>query len=219
MRNSYACSYTCDSNTRSNQYTLFAQFFILFFFTSDPSRRTAFVQIFLVLCIVGSFYSPLIATSVITAIMRSAAVTTAGVSFFTMFVVVVIASNLGIEVQLIRKQCVNRIVARTADTAVKLDACLRKSHLCATADTSADENVSADDCQKSRKCSVSLSVGIDYFKGYDRIILNLINLELLRVTEMLKDLSVFVSNCYFHAFIFLIINYISQLPSQLENSI
>jgi hypothetical protein len=39
------------------------------------------------------------------------------------------------------------------------------------------------------------------------------------VTEMLKDLSVFVSNCYFHAFILLIINYISQLPSQLENSI
>ena len=27
---------------------------------------------------------------------------------------------------------------------------------------------------------MSLTVGVDYFRGYDRIILNLINLELLR---------------------------------------
>ena len=39
------------------------------------------------------------------------------------------------------------------------------------------------------------------------------------MSEVLKDLSVFVSNCNFHIFILLIINYISQLPSQLENSI
>ena len=37
------------------------------------------------------------------AVMRSAAVTTAGVSFFTMFVVVMITSDLGIEIQFHQK--------------------------------------------------------------------------------------------------------------------
>ena len=161
----------------------------------------------------------LLGTIVVTAIVRAASVVTAGMLTFAVLVIVVVALDVRIIAEIVRKIRLDRCIARTADTAVELDARLRKSHLCATADTSADENVSADDRQKSRKCSVSLTVGVDYFRGYDRIILNLINLELLRVTEMLKDLSVFVSNCYFHAFILLIINYISQLPSQLENSI
>ena len=154
-----------------------------------------------------------------TAVMSTATVVAAAVSTIVVLVIVVVALDIRIIAEIVRKIRLDRCIARTADTAVEFDARLRKRHLCATADTSADENVSTDDRQKSHKCSVSLTVGVDYFRGYDRIILNLINLELLRVTEMLKDLSVFVSNCYFHAFILLIINYISQLPSQLENSI
>jgi len=50
-------------------------------------------------------------------------------------------------------------------------------------------------------------------------ILNFMDLEMLSMSEVLKYLPVFVSNCNFHIFILLIINYISQLPSQLENSI
>ena len=96
-----------------------------------------------------------------TAVMRAATVTTAGVSFFTMFVVVVIASDLGIEVQLIRKQCVNRIVARAADTAKKLNTRTRKSHLCATADTSADQYRYVLLREKSRKRAVTASVRVN----------------------------------------------------------
>ena len=151
--------------------------------------------------------------------MRAATVVAAAVSTIVVLVIVVVALDIRIIAEIVRKIRLDRCIARTADTAVELDARLRKSHLCATADTSADENVSTDDRQKSRKCSVSLTVGVNNNSVYDFTVLYVIYLELLRMTEVLKDLFVFVSNCYFHAFILLIINYISQLPSQLENSI
>ena len=96
------------------------------------------------------------------AIMRAAAVISTIMPTFSMLMVVVVALNVRIIAEIVRKILLDRCIARTADTAVELDARLRKSHLCATADTSADENVSADDRQKSRKCSVSLTFGINY---------------------------------------------------------
>ena len=96
------------------------------------------------------------------AIMRAAAVISTIMPTFSMLMVVVVALDVRIIAEIVRKIRLDRCIARTADTAVELDARLRKSHLCATADTSADENVSADDRQKSRKCSVSLTFGINY---------------------------------------------------------
>ena len=97
-----------------------------------------------------------------TAVVRAATVVAAAVSTVTVLVIVVVALDVRIIAEIVRKIRLDRCIARTADTAVELDARLRKSHLCATADTSADENVSADDRQKSRKCSVSLTFGINY---------------------------------------------------------
>ena len=96
------------------------------------------------------------------AIMRAAAVISTIMPTFSMLMIVVVALDVRIIAEIVRKIRLDRCIARTADTAAKLDARLRKSHLCATADTSADENVSADDRQKSRKCSVSLTFGINY---------------------------------------------------------
>ena len=154
-----------------------------------------------------------------TAVVRVATVIFTIMTPIAVLVVVVVALDVRVIAEIVRKIRLDRCVASSADTTVEFDTRIGKCHLRTTADTSADENISTDDRQKSHKCSVSLTVGVDYFRGYDCIILNFIDLELLRVAEMLKDLSVFVSNCYFHAFILLIINYISQLPSQLENSI
>ena len=97
-----------------------------------------------------------------TAVMRAATVVAAAVSTIVVLVIVVVALDIRIIAEIVRKIRLDRCIARTADTAVEFDARLRKSHLCATADTSADENVSADDRQKSRKCSVSLTFGINY---------------------------------------------------------
>ena len=96
------------------------------------------------------------------AVVRAAAVISTIMPTFSMRMVVVVALDIGVIAEIVRKIRLDRCIARTADTAVELDARLRKSHLCATADTSADENVSADDRQKSRKCSVSLTFGTNY---------------------------------------------------------
>ena len=153
------------------------------------------------------------------AVMRSAAVTTAGVSFFTMFVVVMITSDLGIEIQFICKQSIYCIVARAADTAVKPNACTCKCHLSTTANSAANENISTHCLQKARQCTVTASIRVNDLGRNDLSILYCVDLKLLGMSKVLKDLSVFVSNCNFHIFILLIINYISQLPSQFENSI
>ena len=96
------------------------------------------------------------------AVVRAATVIATAVSTVAVLVIVVVALDVRIIAEIVRKIRLDRCIARTADTAVELDARLRKSNLCATADTSADENVSADDRQKSRKCSVSLTFGINY---------------------------------------------------------
>ena len=96
------------------------------------------------------------------AVVRAAAVISTIMPTFSMRMVVVVALDIGVIAEIVRKIRLDRCIARTADTAIELDARLCKSHLRATADTSADENVSADDRQKSRKCSVSLTVCINY---------------------------------------------------------
>ena len=77
-------------------------------------------------------------------VMRAAAVISTIMPTFSMLMVVVVALDVRIIAEIVRKIRLDRCIARTADTAVELDARLRKSHLCATAYTSADENVSAE---------------------------------------------------------------------------
>ena len=153
------------------------------------------------------------------AVVRAATVVATAVSTVAVLVIVVVALDVGVIAEIVCKKRLDRCIARTADTAVELDACLRKSHLCATADTSADQYRYILLCEKSRKRTVTATVRIHDRCGNDLAVLYCVDLKLLGVSEMLKDLSVFVSNCNFHIFILLIINYISQLPSQLENSI
>ena len=133
-----------------------------------------------------------------TAVMRTATVVAATVSTVAMLVIVMFALDIGVIAEVIRKKCLDCRVTRSADTAVNLYAFLCKSHLCATANASADEKVSADDLQKPCKRTVSLSVGIDHLRGYDFTAFNSIYLKLICVTEVLKYLSIFVSNCNFH---------------------
>ena len=95
-------------------------------------------------------------------VMRAAAVISTIMPTFSMLMVVVVALDIGIITEIICKKCFDCRVASSSDTSIELDTCIGKCHLCATAYTSADENVSADDRQKSRKCSVSLTFGINY---------------------------------------------------------
>ena len=97
-------------------------------------------------------------------VIRAAAMISTIMPTFSMLVIVVVALDVRIIAEIVSKIRLDRCIARTADTAVELDARLRKSHLCATADASADKDVSADDLQKPGKRSVSLTIGIDHLR-------------------------------------------------------
>jgi hypothetical protein len=113
-------------------------------------------------------------------------------------VVVVIASDLGIEIQLIGKECAYRLITGAADTAKQLDAGTRKSHLCAASDTAADKYRYVLLREKSRQRTVTATARADHLGGYYRSVFHRIDFKLLGVSEMLKDLSVFISYCNFH---------------------
>ena len=126
----------------------------------------------------------------------NATVVAAGVSFTVM--VVVVAPYVGVKSKRTAEQRIGCGIAISADSAVKLDACVGKRHLCTTADASANKSVNVERGKKSCECSVTTAVGIDYFTVYDFSVFCGINLKLLGMTEVLKDLSVFVSYCNFY---------------------
>jgi hypothetical protein len=74
-------------------------------------------------------------------IVAPATVVSADVTALAMPVVVVIASDIGIISEVIRKQSLDSLIARPTDTAIELNAALGKSHLGAAAYATADENV------------------------------------------------------------------------------
>ena len=114
---------------------------------------------------------------------------------FPVVMAVVIAFSIGIILQCTLCQSLSGRVGRTGDPAVELDARLGQRSLRAHANAAADQRVHLCGFQKSGQCTVAAAVG-----GYDLLrdnfpVLHVIELELLRVAEMLEDLSVFVSYC------------------------
>ena len=108
--------------------------------------------------------------------MLAAAVVTAGVTSLAVLMVMVVTVNVGIVAQTSVEQCAHRRVSVPADTAVELDARIGEC------------------CQ----CAVTTAVGVNDFRMSDFAVHSFIKLELLGVTEVLKDLTVFIGNCNFH---------------------
>ena len=52
--------------------------------------------------------------------------------------------------------------------------------------------------QEACQCAVTAAVGVNNFRMDDFAVRNFIKLELFGVTEMLKNLTVFIGNCKFH---------------------
>ena len=130
--------------------------------------------------------------------MIAAAVVTAGVTSFAVLMVMVVTVNIGIVAQISAEQCVHRCVSVPADTAVELDTRLGQSCLRTAADASANQSVHAVLHQEACQCAVTAAVGVNDFRMDDFAVRSFINLELLGVAEMLKDLTVFIGNCNFN---------------------
>jgi len=136
--------------------------------------------------------------AVIARTVMSATVIAAGVSTVAVLVVMVITFHIGIKSKRAAKQCFDCGITGTANATVKLDSSLGKCHLCTTADAAANKSIYAKHRKQACKCSVTAAVGVNHFAFYNCSILCGINLKLLGVTEVLKDLPIFVSYCNFH---------------------
>ena len=111
--------------------------------------------------------------------------------------VVVVTFYVRIKSKRAAEECFDCGITGTADSAVKPDASLSECHLCATADATANKCIHVECGKQSCKCSVTAAVGINHFAIDYFPVLCDINLELLGMTEVLKDLSVFLSYCNF----------------------
>ena len=129
--------------------------------------------------------------------VTAATVRTTGV-VLAVVMVVVIAFGFGVIVQAVGEEGRYSFVCITVDAAVQLDACLSKCRLRTAPDAAANEDVCLQCRKKSCQGTVSAAVGIYNFCIYDLAVLYLIELKLCGVTEVLKDLSVFISYCNFH---------------------
>ena len=76
-----------------------------------------------------------------TAVMRAATVISTIMTPIAVLVVMVVAPDIGVIAEIVRKKRLYCCVASSADTAVELDARIGKCHLRTASDATADKNV------------------------------------------------------------------------------
>ena len=133
-------------------------------------------------------------------VLLATAVFTASVILAVMMVMVV-TFGIGIISKVPCNKALYRFVCISVDTAIELNACLGKCHLCAAANAAADQHICIELGKKPCECAMSASVGIDDLCRKNSIPVYGINLELLRVAEMLKNFTIAISYCDFHLMI------------------
>ena len=136
--------------------------------------------------------------SISMAAVLAAAVVTAGVTSLAVLMVMVVTVNIGIVAQTSVEQCTHRRISVPTDTAVELDTRFGECCLRTSTDASANQSVHTVLHQEACQCAVTTAVGVNDFRMSDFSVHSFIKLELLCVTEMLKDLTVFIGNCNFH---------------------
>ena len=94
---------------------------------------------------------------------------------------------------------VHRLIRVSGGAGAQLDALLRQSGLGAAADAAADQNVDAAIAQQGGQGAVAAAVGVDDLRGDHPAVLHLIDLERLRVAEVLEHFAVFIGDCDFHS--------------------
>ena len=128
--------------------------------------------------------------------MTAATVISAGMTFAVF--VVVVAGGILVLYKSFCKESLYSFIGISHIAAVESDTSLLHSHLSASADASADKNVSLSVPEKACKSTVSGAVRVNYLLVYYLSVGDIVELELLCPAEMLEDLSVFIGYCYPH---------------------
>ena len=129
----------------------------------------------------------------IPAMSVTAAVVAADMGFPAVFMIVVFTMHIGIESKIAGNKSIYRFIGITFDTAVELYSVFCQRHLCTAANTAANKYICFYSGEYAGQCTVAGAVGIYKLCFNDLAVFNIVQFELLGVTEMLKDVSVFVS--------------------------
>ncbi len=127
---------------------------------------------------------------VMTAFVPLAVVVTAFMTF-PVAMTVVVALRVGIIPECALRKRYGCCVRRTGYAAVELDARLCQCILSTHADAAADQGIHLRGFQEARQRAMPAAVGRHDLFLNDFTVLHIIELELLRVTEVLENLSVF----------------------------
>ena len=134
--------------------------------------------------------------AVVTLAMVMAVMT--AVMIFAVMMTVVVALGVGVELQTALRQRLRCCIRRAGHAAVERDARFRECVARAHSNTAADQRVRLRCFQETGECAMSAAVRVRDLFGDDFSVGHIIELELLRVAEMLKDLSVFIGDCDSH---------------------
>jgi len=133
-------------------------------------------------------------------VLTATAVFTASVILAVMMVMVV-AFGIGIISKVACNKALYRLVCISIDTAIELNACLGKCHLCTASNAAADQHIYIELGKKAGECTMAASVGVDDLCRKNFIPVYGINLKLFRVAKMLKNFTITTSYCDFHLMI------------------
>ena len=125
-------------------------------------------------------------------------------SMFSLSMSVMAALHIRIIRQFTSQKRLHRLVCIPGHSAIKLNSTFRQSISGSASDAAADQRVHLKVRQKSGQGSMAASVGIHYLLIQDLLLIRIVNLKLLRVSEMLEHLSLLIRYCNSHiAFSFL----------------
>ena len=136
------------------------------------------------------------------------AMATASAALMAVAVLVAVATAtargaLGLR-DLARKEGVHDVVAVARRTGIDIDAGLSESVNSPAADATADEHVNAARCKHAGKSAMPSTIRAYYLRGYNLAIFDVVDLELLRSTKVLENLTVFVGHRNPHTVLLLV---------------
>ena len=129
---------------------------------------------------------------------RTGGMAAAGVAAAVAFAAVVFAVNVGVIAERSRKQGRNSFIGAAGYAAVEQNAGFLQRGARTAADAAADEHVDMQAAEKGRERLMTAVERFDFHGGDDAPVLCFVELETIGLTEMLKNVSVIVSDCNSH---------------------
>ena len=128
-------------------------------------------------------------------VVISAMVMTA-VTFMVIFMAVAVCFRT--EFKLSFSKSLGCSISRTCNACTESDSCFGKCHLGTHSDSPADKDIGLGFIEETCQSTMTRTIGINDLLADDFTILDIVELELLSVSEMLEDFSVLVSYCDSH---------------------